>query len=67
MTSTLQPLLAELPALTAPAGFHQGLPVGFQLIGGHLEEYKLLHIAHQLQQVTDFHQQHPADFDFEEG
>ena len=59
--------LAELPALTAPAGFHQGLPVGFQLIGGHLEEYKLLHIAHQLQQVTDFHQQHPADFDFEEG
>lgn len=52
--------LAGLPALSMPAGFSQGLPVGAQLIGQYFDEGRLLNIAHQYQQVTDWHQRHPA-------
>lgn len=52
--------LAGLPGMSIPAGFSQQLPVGLQLIGNHFEEGKLLNIAHQFQQVTDFHLQSPV-------
>ncbi|MFT4561244.1 MAG: aspartyl-tRNA(Asn)/glutamyl-tRNA(Gln) amidotransferase subunit A [Gammaproteobacteria bacterium] len=47
--------LAGLPALSMPAGFVDGLPVGLQIIGDFFSESKLLQIAHQYQQVTDWH------------
>ncbi|MFT4582641.1 MAG: aspartyl-tRNA(Asn)/glutamyl-tRNA(Gln) amidotransferase subunit A [Gammaproteobacteria bacterium] len=47
--------LAGLPALSMPAGFIDGLPVGLQIIGDFFSESKLLQIAHQYQQVTDWH------------
>ena len=47
--------LAGLPALCAPAGFIDGLPIGFQLIGDYFSSAKLLNFAHQYQQVTDWH------------
>ncbi|WP_241832099.1 hypothetical protein, partial [Bathymodiolus thermophilus thioautotrophic gill symbiont] len=34
-------------------------PVGLQLIGNYWSESKLLNIAHQFQQVTDYHTQKP--------
>ncbi|MBM93620.1 MAG: Asp-tRNA(Asn)/Glu-tRNA(Gln) amidotransferase GatCAB subunit A [Legionellales bacterium] len=58
--------LASLPALTAPAGFSNGLPVGFQLIAPHLQEQLLLQVTHQLQCITDAHQHHPTLSNFEE-
>lgn len=54
--------LAGLPAISVPAGFSKGLPIGMQLIGKHFSEAKLLNIAHQYQQMTDWHQSHPKEF-----
>ena len=54
--------LAGLPAMSIPAGLSQGMPVGLQIIGDVFQEAKLLNVAHGYQQVTDWHQQMPADF-----
>ncbi len=51
--------LAGLPGLSMPAGFHQGLPIGAQLIGNYFDEARLLNVAHRYQQVTDWHLQSP--------
>ncbi|PPD40223.1 MAG: Asp-tRNA(Asn)/Glu-tRNA(Gln) amidotransferase GatCAB subunit A [Methylobacter sp.] len=51
--------LAGVPAMSVPAGFSGGMPVGLQIIGNHFTEDRLLNIAHQYQQVTDWHQQTP--------
>ena len=56
---TLPASLAGLPGMSVPAGFGQGLPVGLQLIGNYFDEGRLLHAAHALQQVTDFHTRAP--------
>ena len=51
--------LAGLPALSVPAGFVDGLPVGMHLIGKHFDEARLLGIAHRFQRETDWHEQAP--------
>ena len=51
--------LAGLPAMSVPAGFIDGLPVGLQIIGNYFEEGRLLNAAHQFQQVTDWHLREP--------
>lgn len=47
--------LAGLPAISIPAGFAQGLPIGLQLMGKHFGESQLLQIAHHYQQNTNWH------------
>ena len=57
---TLPASLAGLPGMSVPAGFGEGgMPVGLQLIGNYFSEAKLLNLAHQLQQATDFHSRKP--------
>lgn len=51
--------LAGLPAISIPAGFAQGLPIGMQLMGKHFDESRLLHVAHHYQQHTDWHLTRP--------
>lgn len=51
--------LAGLPALAFPAGFHENLPVGMQLMGPALSEVRLLEAAHAFQQRTDHHLRTP--------
>ncbi|RUM83513.1 MAG: Asp-tRNA(Asn)/Glu-tRNA(Gln) amidotransferase GatCAB subunit A, partial [Candidatus Thioglobus sp.] len=58
---TLSANLAGLPGMSIPAGFAQKLPVGLQLIGNYWSESKLLNIAHQFQQQTDWHAQMPQE------
>ena len=58
---TLSANLAGLPGMSIPAGFSNKLPVGLQLIGNYWSESKLLNIAHQFQQQTDWHQQMPQE------
>jgi aspartyl-tRNA(Asn)/glutamyl-tRNA(Gln) amidotransferase subunit A len=55
--------LAGLPAVSVPAGFVRGLPVGLQLIGNYFEEARLLNAAHRYQQVTDWHLRRPEGFE----
>jgi len=54
--------LAGLPGLSVPCGFVNDLPVGLQIIAPYFAEAKLLNVAHQYQQVTDWHQQMPEAF-----
>ena len=56
---TISVNLAGLPGLSMPAGFINNLPVGVQLIGNYFQEAKLLNIAHQYQQVSDWHKHIP--------
>ena len=56
---TISVNLAGLPALSIPAGFAHGLPVGLQLIGNFFAESTLLRAAHQFQQATDWHSYRP--------
>lgn len=54
--------LAGLPGISVPAGFVDDLPIGLQLISNHFTETKLLNVAHQYQQATDWHLQRPEGF-----
>jgi aspartyl-tRNA(Asn)/glutamyl-tRNA(Gln) amidotransferase subunit A len=56
---TLALNLAGLPGMSIPAGFSQGLPVGMQLIANYFDEPRLLNVAHQFQQATDWHLKSP--------
>jgi aspartyl-tRNA(Asn)/glutamyl-tRNA(Gln) amidotransferase subunit A len=55
--------LAGLPGMSIPAGFVDGLPVGLQLIGNYFDEARLLNVAHQFQQATDWHRCAPVGFE----
>lgn len=60
---TLPASLAGLPGMSLPAGLSAGgLPVGLQLIGNYFAEGMLLHTAHALQQVTDWHLHMPHGY-----
>lgn len=52
--------LAGLPGISVPAGFVDDLPVGMQIIATDFAEAKLLNVAHQYQQVSDWHSRKPA-------
>ncbi len=54
--------LAGLPGLSMPAGTVGNLPVGMQLIGNYFDEARLLGVAHQFQQETEWHARMPAPF-----
>lgn len=59
---TITANLAGIPGLSMPAGFVEGLPVGVQLLAPYFQEARLLNVAHQYQQVTDWHTRTPAGF-----
>jgi aspartyl-tRNA(Asn)/glutamyl-tRNA(Gln) amidotransferase subunit A len=59
---TITANLAGLPGLSMPAGFADGLPVGVQLLAPYFQEGRLLNVAHQYQQVTDWHTHAPQGF-----
>jgi aspartyl-tRNA(Asn)/glutamyl-tRNA(Gln) amidotransferase subunit A len=52
---TISTNLAGLPGMSVPAGFSEGLPVGLQIIGNYFDEARMLNVAHQYQQVTNWH------------
>lgn len=63
---TISTNLAGLPGMSIPAGFSTGadgkaLPVGLQIIGNYFDEARMLNVAHQYQQVTDWHTAMPEE------
>ncbi|SFP25790.1 aspartyl/glutamyl-tRNA(Asn/Gln) amidotransferase subunit A [Geopseudomonas sagittaria] len=59
---TITANLAGVPGLSMPAGFVDGLPIGVQLLAPYFQEARLLNVAHQYQQVSDWHTRAPAGF-----
>ncbi|MDH3412650.1 MAG: Asp-tRNA(Asn)/Glu-tRNA(Gln) amidotransferase subunit GatA [Gammaproteobacteria bacterium] len=55
--------LAGLPAMSIPAGFVKGMPVGLHIIGNYFDEGRLLNVAHRYQQITDWHSRAPKGFE----
>jgi aspartyl-tRNA(Asn)/glutamyl-tRNA(Gln) amidotransferase subunit A len=52
--------LAALPGMSIPCGFGaNSLPVGLHIIGNYFAEARMLNIAHQYQQLTDWHVRMP--------
>jgi aspartyl-tRNA(Asn)/glutamyl-tRNA(Gln) amidotransferase subunit A len=56
---TLPINIAGVPAISIPAGFADGLPIGMQIIGKPFGEENILKIAHAYQQATDWHKRKP--------
>ena len=52
--------LAGLPGMSIPVGFGKNnMPVGLQIIGNYFDEARMLNVAHQYQQATDWHRRAP--------
>lgn len=55
--------IVGIPAISLPCGLSSdNMPIGFQLIGPHESEDRLLQLSHAYQQVTEWHTKHPVDF-----
>jgi aspartyl-tRNA(Asn)/glutamyl-tRNA(Gln) amidotransferase subunit A len=51
--------IAGLPAISVPGGMVDGLPVGLQFTASHMQEEKLLRVAHAYEQATEWHRHRP--------
>lgn len=47
------------PVLALPAGFHEGLPIGMQIIGRHNAEARIVQVGNAFECATDFSVQRP--------
>ena len=56
---TLPVNIAGLPAISIPAGFDNGLPIGLQIIGKPFSEETILKIAYAYEQATEWHKKRP--------
>jgi aspartyl-tRNA(Asn)/glutamyl-tRNA(Gln) amidotransferase subunit A len=57
---TLSANLAGIPGMSVPCGFStQGLPIGLQIMGKHFNEEKMIKVAYNFEQATDFHNKKP--------
>ncbi|RME50784.1 MAG: Asp-tRNA(Asn)/Glu-tRNA(Gln) amidotransferase subunit GatA [Caldilineae bacterium] len=52
--------LAGICGISVPCGFHEGLPIGLQILGPALGESLILQVAHAYQQLTGWHTRRPA-------
>ena len=51
--------IAGIPGISVPCGIADGLPVGLQIMAGHLREETLLRVAYAYEQATEWHTLRP--------
>ncbi len=51
--------IAGIPGISLPCGTAQGLPIGLQIMAGHVQEQTLLRAAHAYEQATEWHTSQP--------
>lgn len=57
---TLPASLAGIAGISVPCGFSKkGLPIGLQILSKHFDEEKLIKVAYNFEQATDFHTKRP--------
>ncbi|MFC1990629.1 Asp-tRNA(Asn)/Glu-tRNA(Gln) amidotransferase subunit GatA [Chloroflexota bacterium] len=56
---TLPINIAGVPAISVPAGFADGLPIGMQIIGKPFAEETILKVAYAYEQATQWHKKWP--------
>jgi len=56
---TIPANLAGIPGISVPCGFHQGLPVGMQILAKAFAEETLFRAAYTYEQSTEWHKQKP--------
>ena len=56
---TLPINIAGIPAISIPAGFANGLPIGMQIMGKPFGEETVLRVAFAYEQATDWHKRKP--------
>lgn len=52
--------IAGVPAISIPAGFVGGLPVGMQLVGNYFDEGTLIKVGHAFERETEFSKVRPS-------
>ncbi|QIO85809.1 Asp-tRNA(Asn)/Glu-tRNA(Gln) amidotransferase subunit GatA [Pediococcus acidilactici] len=55
--------LAGLPAMSLPAGFSEGMPVGLQMIAKPFDEQTMYQVGAAFEAATNFYQKHPETED----
>lgn len=53
--------IAGIPAISFPAGFHEGLPLSCQLMGNYFDEGKLFNIAYAFETAHDYVRTYPRE------
>ena len=56
---TIPANIAGIPAISVPAGFQDGLPIGIQFMAGSLQEGKIFKAAYAYEQATEWHKFRP--------
>ncbi len=57
---TIPANIAGIPAISIPAGFSNGLPIGMQIMGSYFSENTILNAAYAFEQATDWHKMRPS-------
>lgn len=57
---TIPANIAGIPAISIPAGFSEGLPIGMQIMGNYLSESTILRVAYTYEQATQWHKMRPS-------
>ncbi len=52
--------MAGIPALSQTCGFHNGMPIGLQIMGKAFDEETILRTAYTFEQNTNYHKMKPA-------